>query len=71
MCILYIIIIQQRILEMTPEEEKEIIEGIMKRRGLPYSIELIDVQGDKFTVRNNFGSTIVYIKQGENFILEE
>lgn len=56
---------------MTPEEEKEIIEGIIKRRGLPYSVEFIDVQGEKFTVRNNFGSTIVYIKKGENFILEE
>ena len=56
---------------MTPEEEKEIIEGIIKSRRLPYSIELIDVQGDKFTVRNNFGSTTVYIKKGEDFIVEE
>jgi hypothetical protein len=56
---------------MTPEEEKEIIEEIIKRRRLPYSIELIDVQGDKFTVRNNFGSTIIYIKKGEDFILED
>jgi len=56
---------------MTAEEEKEIIEGIIKSRRLPYSIELIDVQGDKFTVRNNFGSTTVYIKKGEDFIVEE
>jgi len=56
---------------MKPEEEKKIIEEIIKKRRLPYSIELIDVQGDKYTVRNNFGSTIVYIKKGEDFIIEE
>ena len=56
---------------MTPQEEKEILEEIIKRRRLPYSIELIDVQGDRFTVRNNFGSTTVYIKKGEDYIIEE
>ncbi|MFX1298334.1 MAG: hypothetical protein ACFFD2_26200 [Promethearchaeota archaeon] len=56
---------------MTPQEEKEIVEEIIIKRRLPYSIELIDVQGDKFIVRNNFGSTIVYIKKGEDFVLEE
>ena len=56
---------------MTPEEEKKIIEDLIKKRRLPYSIELIDVQGDRYTVRNNFGSTIVYIKKGEDFIIEE
>ena len=55
---------------MDPVEEKEIIEEILKARRLPYSIELLDVQGDKYTVRNNFGSTIVYIKKGEHYILE-
>lgn len=58
-------------LDMKPEEGKEIIEDIIKKRSLPYSIELIDVQGEKYTVRNNFGSTIVYIKKGEDFIIEE
>jgi len=58
-------------LEMTLDEGKKIIEEIIKKRSLPYSLELIDVQGDKFTVRNNFGSTIVYIKKGEDFIIEK
>jgi hypothetical protein len=58
-------------LEMTLDEGKKIIEEIIKKRSLPYSLELIDVQGDKFTVRNNFGSTIVYTKKGEDFIIEK
>jgi len=52
-------------------EEKKIIDEILKSRRLPYSIELLDVQGDKYTVRNNFGSQIVYIKKDENFYLEK
>lgn len=56
---------------MTPEEEKKIIEEIINKRSLPYSLELVEVQGDKYTVRNNFGSTIVYVKKGEEFILTE
>lgn len=56
---------------MDPQEEKEIIEEIMDNRHLPYSIELLDVQGDKYTVRNNFGSTMVYIKKDGNYHLEE
>jgi len=55
---------------MDPQEEKQIIEEILKTRRLPYSIELLDVQGDKYTVRNNFGSTMVYVKKGEEYILE-
>ncbi|MGQ4873982.1 MAG: hypothetical protein ACTSVV_10155 [Promethearchaeota archaeon] len=56
---------------MDPEEEKRIVEDIMKKRRLPYSIELLDVQGDQYTVRNTFGSTIVYIKKGDDYFLEE
>jgi hypothetical protein len=56
---------------MKPEEEKQIIEEIIRKRRLPYSIELIEVQGDKYTVRNNFGSIIVYVKKGEDFIIAE
>ncbi len=60
------------IYSMDPSEEKKIVDGIIKQRRLPYSIELLDVQGDKYTVRNNFGSNIVYIKKGEvYFTLEE
>lgn len=56
---------------MTLNEGKKIIEEIIKKRSLPYSLELINVQGDKYTVRNNFGSTIVYIKKGDDFIIDE
>jgi hypothetical protein len=56
---------------MTLNEGKKIIEEIIKKRSLPYSLELVDVQGDKYIVRNNFGSTIVYIKKGDDFIIEE
>jgi len=55
---------------MDPKEEKKIIEDIMKDRRLPYSIEILDVEGDKYTVRNNFGSTIVYFKKGDSYFLE-
>jgi hypothetical protein len=56
---------------MDTQEEKKIIEDIMKQRRLSYSIEILDVQGDKYTIRNNFGSTIVYNKKGDNYYLEE
>ncbi len=55
---------------MDPTEEKRIIKDILRKRRLPHSIELLDVQGDKYTVRNNFGSTIVYIKKDNNYFLE-
>lgn len=56
---------------MDPEEEKKIVDEIIKSRRLPFSLELIDVQGDKYTVRNNFGSNIVYVKKNEEYFLEE
>ncbi|MFX0002987.1 MAG: hypothetical protein ACFE9C_04960 [Candidatus Hodarchaeota archaeon] len=56
---------------MDIQEEKQIIEDIMKQRRMSYSIEILDVQGDKYTIRNNFGSIIVYIKKGESYFLEE
>ena len=56
---------------MDAQEEKKIIEDIMKQRRLSYSIEILDVQGDKYTIRNNFGSTIVYVKKGNIYSLEE
>lgn len=55
---------------MDPVEEKKIVEEIMIARRLPYSIELREVQGDKYIVRNNFGSDIVYIKKDDHFYLE-
>ncbi|MFX1308667.1 MAG: hypothetical protein ACFFB6_10770 [Promethearchaeota archaeon] len=56
---------------MDIKEEKKIIEDIMKQRRLSYSIEILDIQGDKYTIRNNFGSTIVYVKKNENYLLED
>ncbi len=56
---------------MDAQEEKKIIEDIMKQRRLSYSIEILDVQGDKYTIRNNFGSTIIYVKKKDNYFLEE
>ena len=47
---------------MEPAEEKKIVDEIIKNRRLSYSIEILEVEGDKYTVRNNFGSTAIYIK---------
>jgi len=55
---------------MDPVEEKMIITDILKKRRLSYSIEILDVQGDRYIVRNNFGSTIVYIKKNDDYFLE-
>jgi hypothetical protein len=56
---------------MDTQEEKKIIEDIMNQRRMSYSIEILDVQGDRYTIRNNFSSTIRYIKKGETYFLEE
>lgn len=56
---------------MDPVEEKRIVEEILRNRRLPYSIELLDIEGDKYTVRNNFGSTVVYQKKDDNYYLEK
>lgn len=56
---------------MDSKEEKKIIEDILNQRKLSYSIEILDMQGDKYTVRNNFGSTIVYIKKDNSYFLED
>ncbi|MFX0075489.1 MAG: hypothetical protein ACFE96_08610 [Candidatus Hermodarchaeota archaeon] len=55
---------------MDPAEEKRIVEEILQNRRLPYSIELLDKDGDKYTVRNNFGSTVVYYKKDDGYYLE-
>jgi len=56
---------------MDSKEEKKIVEDILNKRRLSYSIEILDVQGDKYTVRNNFGSTTVYIKKNGDYFLED
>ena len=50
------------------KKEKEIIDDIISKRRLPYSIELLEVSGDKYTVLSNFGSKVIYIKKGEDYI---
>ena len=52
-------------------EEKRIVEEILENRRLPYSIELLEVDDNKYTVRNNFGSTVVYFKKDDGYYLEE
>ena len=56
---------------MNPAEEKKIVDEILKDRALSYSIELLDVEGDKYTVRNTFNSTIIYKKKGSKYYLED
>ena len=56
---------------MDPIEEKKIIDEILKNRRLSYSMEFVEQDGDKFTVRNNFDSKIVYIKKENGYFLEE
>ena len=53
------------------EDKIKINDEIIKQRRLPYSIEIKDIQGDRITVQNNFGSTIVYIKKGEKYVKED
>ncbi len=48
---------------MDPEEERKILNDLIKQRRIPYSIELLDVDGNKISVRNNFGSTITYTRK--------
>ena len=56
---------------MDPAEEKRIVDEILKDRALSYSIELLEVEGDKYTVRNTFGSTVIYKKKGSKYFLED
>ena len=56
---------------MDPIEEKKIIDEILKNRRLSYSLELIEHNGDKYTVRSNFDSKTVYVKKGNDYFLEE
>lgn len=55
---------------MDPNEEKKIINEILNDRRLSYSMEFVEQDGDKYTVRNNFDSKIVYIKKGNHYFLE-
>ena len=52
------------------ENEKQIIDDIIKKRRLPYSVEILEVEGNKYTVMNNFGTKVVYIKEGEDYVLQ-
>jgi len=55
---------------MDAAEEKKIVDEIIKNRHLSYSIEILEVEGDKYTVRNNFGTTTIYHKKNKNYYLE-
>ncbi|MFX1277048.1 MAG: hypothetical protein ACFFBP_10090 [Promethearchaeota archaeon] len=55
---------------MDPVQEQQIIAEILKDRRLSYSFDIVEVQGDKYTILNNFGSTIVYYKKGNHYYLE-
>lgn len=55
---------------MDPNEENQAIADIIKQRRLSYSIEIVEVEGDKYTILNNFGTTIVYYKKGTHYFLE-
>jgi len=52
-------------------EENKIVEEILENRRLPYSIELLEVDDNKYIVRNNFGSTVEYYKKDGKYYLEE
>ncbi|MHA1803789.1 MAG: hypothetical protein ACTSU4_04585 [Promethearchaeota archaeon] len=56
---------------MDEAEKRKIEQDIIKKRRLPYSLDLIEVNGDKYVVLNNYGSTITYIKKGDEYFLEE
>ncbi|MBY8983335.1 MAG: hypothetical protein KGD57_10320 [Candidatus Lokiarchaeota archaeon] len=56
---------------MDLKEKRALVKDIVGNRRLPYSLEILEVQGDKVKVLNNFGSEIVYIKKGEQYFLEE
>jgi hypothetical protein len=55
---------------MESAEKKRIIQDIIEKRRLPYSLDLVEVDGDKYKVINNFGSEITYIKKGEDYYLQ-
>jgi hypothetical protein len=56
---------------MDEKEEKEILKEIRTSNRLPYSIEIISVEGDVYTVRNNWGNTITYYKKGDKYLLKD
>ncbi|TXT67477.1 MAG: hypothetical protein BAJALOKI1v1_80010 [Promethearchaeota archaeon] len=56
---------------MDPIEKKRIIQDIVKKRRLPYSLDLIKVEGNEYHVLNNFGSEMTYIKKDDQYLLEE
>lgn len=56
---------------MDLKEKRALVKDIVGNRRLPYSLEILEVQGDNVKILNNFGSEIVYIKKGEQYFLEE
>ncbi len=56
---------------MDEEQEKAILEEIRTSRHLPYSTELVSVEGDAFILKNNWGNIIEYVKKGDKFFLKK
>jgi len=56
---------------MDEEQEKAILEEIRTSRHLPYSIEIDSVKGDVYTLKNNWGNIIVYVKKGDKYFLKK
>lgn len=56
---------------MDEEQENAILVEIRSTKNLPYSIELISVDGDNYTLRNNWGNIIIYTKKGDKYFLKE
>jgi hypothetical protein len=56
---------------MEPEEKRRIAKEIVRERRLPYSIEVVEENNNKYTVINNFGSEMTYIKKDGNYFLED
>jgi hypothetical protein len=60
----------EEMINMEAAEKKRIIQDIIEKRRLPYALELIEVKGDEYTVINNFGSEITYIKKDDDYFLK-
>ncbi|MBD3214370.1 MAG: hypothetical protein GF311_17295 [Candidatus Lokiarchaeota archaeon] len=56
---------------MEPEEKRRIAKEIVRERRLPYSIEVVEENNNKYRVINNFGSEMTYIKKDGNYFLED
>ncbi|TXT65372.1 MAG: hypothetical protein BAJALOKI3v1_110074 [Promethearchaeota archaeon] len=59
------------LINMDPEEKHMIAKEIVRERRLPYSIEVVEENNNKYRVINNFGSETTYIKKDGHYFLED